>query len=137
MRFRVFAQQRAGALPVLELSASAERLVAVPLHVAREGEVVVLRLGDATARVQRRDSTEEDWNDARAAEAAGKSAGMSALARRCETVWCVELEGSEAWGYGLVAVLASVALGPALPDDGSRLMGTRSALLELDARRRE
>ena len=68
--------------------------------------------------------------DARDAEARGRAAGMSLLADRCPTIWDVEpsAEDNELARLHLCAILASVALGPVLPDDGSTLFGVRGAM---------
>jgi hypothetical protein len=72
-----------------------------------------------------------DYDAAEAAERRGSSTGMSALARRCQTVWCLEALGEPvpAARYLLWATLASCALGPVMPADGGTLLGVRSARL--------
>ena len=55
---------------------------------------------------------------------------MSTLAERCPTVWEVSSVGvdSELARLNLCGILASVALGPVLPDDGATLYGVRGAM---------
>jgi hypothetical protein len=55
---------------------------------------------------------------------------MATLAARCPTVWLIdECEPrSQAALLNLCAILASVALGPVLPDDDSTLFGVRGAM---------
>jgi hypothetical protein len=74
--------------------------------------------------------TPDDLLAARAAERLGRAAGMASLAERCPTVWEVSSVGpdSELARLNLCGILASVALGPVLPDDGSTLYGVRGAM---------
>lgn len=86
--------------------------------------------GQGTFRVTSRAATRDDVFAARAAEARGKAGGMSDLAARCPAVWTITLEG-EVTGTAelqLSALLASIALGPVLPEDGSTLYGVRGAM---------
>jgi hypothetical protein len=55
---------------------------------------------------------------------------MASLAERCPTIWDVEPVGedSELARLNLCGILAAVALGPVLPDDGSTLYGVRGAM---------
>lgn len=80
--------------------------------------------------IRTRWTTEHDLADARDAEHRGRAAGMSSLAERCPTIWDVEPVGqdSELARLNLCAILAAVALGPVLPDDGSTLYGVRGAM---------
>lgn len=80
--------------------------------------------------VSARRTSEHDLADARLAEEHGRAAGMAALAQRCATVWDVEpsAEDSELARLNLCGILASVALGPVLPDDVSTLYGVRGAM---------
>jgi len=75
-------------------------------------------------------TSEHDRGDARDAEQRGQAAGMATLAARCPTIWDVEPVGddSELARLNLCGILASVALGPVLPDDGSTLYGVRGAM---------
>jgi hypothetical protein len=75
-------------------------------------------------------TSEHDRADARDAEQRGKAAGMATLAERCPTIWEVEPVGddSELARLNLCGILAAVALGPVLPDDGSTLYGVRGAM---------
>lgn len=81
-------------------------------------------------RLESRPSTDDDRFAAEAAEAAGKAGGMALLAARCPAVWLIHLEG-EAEGTAelqLSALLASVALGPVLPESEQTLYGVRGAM---------
>jgi hypothetical protein len=84
--------------------------------------------------IRTRWASEHDRADARAAEQRGQAAGMSKLAERCPTVWEVEPVGedSELARLNLCGILAAVALGPVLPDDGSTLYGVRGAMERVD-----
>jgi hypothetical protein len=86
--------------------------------------------GSGRFRIVSRESDDVDRFDAEAAEARGRAGGMSLLAARCPLVW--ELSALElATGTAelqLSALLASVALGPVLPEDGSTLYGVRGAM---------
>jgi len=75
-------------------------------------------------------TSEHDRADARDAEQRGRAAGMATLAERCPTIWDVEALGqdSELARLNLCGILAAVALGPVLPDDGSTLYGVRGAM---------
>ena len=79
-------------------------------------------------------ASEHDRADARDAEQRGRAAGMASLAARCPTIWDVAPIGqeSELARLNLCAILASVALGPVLPDDGSTLYGVRGAMERVD-----
>jgi hypothetical protein len=85
-------------------------------------------------RLTARAAEPRDWSRADAAEIAGRAAGMGDLARRCSVVW--ELDPVEPVDeraiLNLCALLASVALGPVLPPDGSTLLGVRSSMLRLE-----
>lgn len=63
------------------------------------------------------------------AELANQSYGMAGLGERCASVWEVTPapEAPRAACFQFGALLASVALGPWLPPDGSGLYGVRSA----------
>ena len=80
--------------------------------------------------IHTRFASEHDRADAREAEQRGRAAGMATLAARCPTIWDVEPVGedSEIARLNLCAILASVALGPVLPDDGATLYGVRGAM---------
>jgi hypothetical protein len=84
--------------------------------------------------VRARPTTAADLERARAAEAAGRAAGMSDLCARCPTVWEVEPEArtGEAASHLFAAALALTALGPVLPADGATLFGVRGAVQRAD-----
>lgn len=79
-------------------------------------------------------ASEHDRADARDAEQRGQAAGMATLAERCPTIWDVEPVGedSELARLNLCGILAAIALGPVLPDDGSTLYGVRGAMERVD-----
>ena len=93
---------------------------------------------EASVTLSARPATPLDLERARAAEERGRAGGMSDLAARCPTVWVVTFEGEPppALGLEFCALLASVALGPILPEDGSTLLGVRSARTRAEAARR-
>jgi hypothetical protein len=80
--------------------------------------------------IHSRRTSEFDLADARIAEQRGNAAGMATLAERCPAIWDVEpcAEDSELARLNLCAILASVALGPVLPDDGATLYGVRGSM---------
>ncbi|MET0795666.1 MAG: hypothetical protein ABW061_29380 [Polyangiaceae bacterium] len=80
--------------------------------------------------IRSRSTSEHDRADARDAEQRGRAAGMSSLAERCPTIWEIEplAEDSELARLNLCGILASVALGPVLPDDGATLYGVRGSM---------
>ena len=86
--------------------------------------------GSGTFRIVSRERDADDQFAAEAAEARGNAGGMSLLSARCPVVWELIAEG-EVTGTAelqLSALLASVALGPVLPADGSTLYGVRGAM---------
>lgn len=85
---------------------------------------------EARLSIRSRATSPHDLADARQAEELGRAAGMATLAERCPTIWEVEPVGadSELARLNLCAILASVALGPVLPDDGATLYGVRGAM---------
>jgi hypothetical protein len=81
-----------------------------------------------------RPRTADDLAAAQVAEQRGRAGGMALLAARCDEVWEVSVvpaggpEATETPAFWLLlALLASVSLGPVLPADGSTLLGVRSA----------
>jgi hypothetical protein len=76
-----------------------------------------------------RATSDDDRFAAEAAEARGNAGGMALLAARCPVVWEVANEATSGSAeLQLAALLASVALGPVLPEDGSTLYGVRGAM---------
>lgn len=112
---------------VLDASPPTAECVELELKSDRHGYRGVFRL---TARA----AEPSDWSRAAAAELAGRAPGMGALAQRCSIVWEVEAvePADERAILNLCALLASVALGPVLPPDGSTLLGVRSSMLRLE-----
>jgi hypothetical protein len=141
---RVFAQVPPEGLDPAAIVRSAGRYFEARINVLSQGEAPprLLLSIDSTRRgetgrfsVTSRPATDQDLADARLAEARGKAAGMSLLAARCPSVWEVEAAepNSEVSLLNLCAVLASVALGPVLPEDGSTLFGVRGAMERVEA----
>jgi hypothetical protein len=86
--------------------------------------------GRGTFSIESRAATADDRFAAEAAEARGGAGGMSLLAARCAVVWSITAE-ADVSGSALLqlsGLLASVALGPVLPADGSTLYGVRGAI---------
>lgn len=144
---RVFAQRAELRLNLPELLRAAQRYFEATLdvqsQVVGEGEVgdrVQLSLRsqkydyEARFSIRARNATLHDLADAREAEQRGQAAGMALLAERCPTIWDLEPVGqdSELARLNLCAILASVALGPVLPDDGATLYGVRGAMERVD-----
>ncbi len=84
--------------------------------------------------ISARPSNRDDHEYANAAEAQGRASGMGLLAERCGYVWEIEPEGDEveAATLTLCGVLASVGLGPVMPEDRSTLFGVRGAMQRLE-----
>jgi len=145
MSVRVFSQQPDLVAALPKLLAHARRFFAAEIDVLaasppERAELanaeVTLRVASArypgagTFKLVSRPSTDDDRFDAEAAEIRGQATGMSLLAARCPVVWGVASEGevSGTAELQLSALLASVALGPVLPEDGSTLYGVRGAM---------
>lgn len=84
----------------------------------------------------------DDWTAADAAEAGApepRTSGLAQLARRCETVWRIALEGpDDRVALTIATIFASVLLGPILATDPTgpgELFGVRTARLKLEGRR--
>lgn len=102
---------------------------------------IVLSTDDAstsgTRLIYGRRAEAADVDAAGAAERAQNTTGMALLAQRCGAVWLVVREGEDDRVALLVsAIFASVMLGPILTPAGDRLLGVRSARLELERRAR-
>ncbi|HYP86699.1 MAG TPA: hypothetical protein VEQ59_01060 [Polyangiaceae bacterium] len=133
---RVFSQQPDLLAALPKLLQHARRFFAAELNVLSDQPSLRLRLesarypGSGTFSIEARPATADDVFAAEAAEARGRAGGMSLLAARCPVVWVVAAE-SDVTGTAelqLTALLASVALGPVLPADGSTLYGVRGAM---------
>jgi hypothetical protein len=140
---RVFAQRQDLTIDLPALLGAARRYFDATLDVQSRSDATGL-IGDRVEvrlhsekhgyqgllSVRSRPTTEYDRADARRAEELGRAAGMATLAERCPTIWEVEPVGqdSELARLNLCGILASVALGPVLPDDGSTLYGVRGAM---------
>jgi len=140
---RIFAQREQLALDLPELLKTARRYFDATLDVQSKTEIapdgreqveILLHSekhgyqGRLSIRTRR--TSEHDRTDARAAEQRGQAAGMAALAERCPTIWDVEPVGedSQLARLNLCGILAAIALGPVLPDDGATLYGVRGAM---------
>jgi hypothetical protein len=142
---RVFAQRDELAFDLPELLRATRRYFDAALEVqtlvqSPSGDRVQVLLRsdkhgyEGQLTIASRRTTNEDLLDARAAEQLGRAAGMSLLAERCTTIWEVSSVGvdSELARLNLCGILASVALGPVLPDDGATLYGVRGAMERLE-----
>lgn len=142
---RVFSQQPDLVFALPSLLGHARRFFAAEVEVLAASSpqraepieaTVLLRLesarysGSGTFRVEARAATAADRDAAAAAEIRGRAGGMAALAARCVAVWSItgESEVRGAAELQLSALLASIALGPVLPADGSTLYGVRGAM---------
>ena len=139
---RVFAQREELTLDLPELLRATQRYFDATLEVLSRttsvgsGDLVQVLLRSAkhgyegVLTIQSRKATTEDLVAARDAEQRGRAAGMSTLAERCPTIWEVSSVGadSELARLNLCGILAAVALGPVLPDDGATLFGVRGAM---------
>jgi hypothetical protein len=142
---RVFAQRDELTLDLPELLRATRRYFDATLEVqARAGNAagecvqVALRSEkhgyEGVLTISTRRVTDDDLLAARLAEQRGRAAGMANLAERCPTIWEVASVGadSELARLNLCGILAAVALGPVLPDDGSTLYGVRGAMERVD-----
>ena len=145
MATRVFSQQPDLVAALPQLLAHARRFFAAELQVLSASPPdrsepllaqVTVRLesarypGSGDFRITSLRPIATDHADAEAAEARGRAGGMAQLAARCQALWVITPEG-EIRGSAelqLSALLASVALGPVLPADGSTLYGVRGAM---------
>lgn len=145
MSAKVFSQQTDLVATLPKLLAHARRFFAAevdvlsasePTRAELESAEVTLRFtgarypGAGIFRVGSRVTSEDDRFAAEAAEARGRAGGMSLLAARCPVVWTVTSEGTASGSaeLQLCALLASVALGPVMPEDESTLYGVRGAM---------
>ena len=149
---RIFAQKEQLSLDLPELLRTARRYFDATLDVQSKSELapggreqveVLLRSEqhgyEGRLSIRTRPTSEHDRSDARDAEQRGHAAGMATLAERCPTIWDVEPlgEDSELARLNLCGILAAVALGPVLPDDGSTLFGVRGAMERVERLLRE
>lgn len=140
---RVFAQRAELSLDLPALLGATRRYFDSTLDVqsrSDDGREVQLFLRsekhgyEGTFVVTARAIGESDLDDARAAEQRGRAAGMASLAERCHSLWEIRAQGepSELAALNLCGILASVALGPVLPDDGATLYGVRGSMERVD-----
>ncbi|MBX3129264.1 MAG: hypothetical protein KF718_21275 [Polyangiaceae bacterium] len=149
MSYRVFSQRSEPRLPFADLLNQARRFFEARLEVEGESgfapgqaplathatlRIASARLGfDERVRVHARPRSAMDLADAQRAEVRGRAAGMATLAARCPTVWELAEDGpTEVVLLCTSGLLASVALGPVLPPDGSTLFGVRGAMERVD-----
>ena len=136
---RVFAQRDQLGFDLPELLRATRRYFDATLEVqssTASGDSVQVLLRsekydyEGVLSIRSRKTCADDLAAARAAEERGRAAGMSDLAARCPTIWEVDSVGvdCELARLNLCGILASVALGPVLPDDGSTLYGIRGAM---------
>ena len=139
---RIFSQRRELTLDLPELLRTTRRFFDATLEVQSRAQLagagdrvqVLLRSDrhgyEGMLTIQSRTAGLEDLADARVAEERGRTGGMSTLAERCPTIWEVSSVGvdSELARLNLCGILAAVALGPVLPDDGATLYGVRGAM---------
>jgi hypothetical protein len=145
MATRVFSQLPDLVLALPQLLSHARRFFSAEIEVLSASPpervdaataFVVLRLdsarypGSGTFRIESRANTAADCAAAELAEARGRAGGMAGLAARCGSVWTIrhEAEVSGSAELQLSALLASIALGPVLPEDESTLYGVRGAM---------
>lgn len=144
----MFAQEKHARLPLATLLNNARNYFGWSVTVLDEQGVpqdgspalssrVVLELengqrgGPARFEITARAAVPDDQVAAREAEIQSQAAGMANLAERCPTVWELTPAATAARAaatYEMCAVLASAALGPVMPRDGSTLFGVRGAL---------
>ncbi|HEY6080050.1 MAG TPA: hypothetical protein VIW29_14650, partial [Polyangiaceae bacterium] len=137
---RVFSQQADLVAALPQLLSHARRFFAAELNVLAASAPdrpdpalaqVTLALesarypGAGTFRIDSRSTSDQDRAEAEVAEVRGRAGGMALLAARCAQVWSITAEGEPSGSaeLQLCALLASVALGPVLPADGSTLYG--------------
>ncbi len=99
-------------------------------------EVTLVRSGfpDARRGISLSPRTESDLE---AADRAEGGAGLTLLARRCQTVVRLEIDpelSDDAAALVLAAIIASSVLGPIVSPDGRRIFGVRTARAEIDRR---
>ena len=136
---RVFAQRDELSIDLPALLNATRRFFDATLDVqsrSETGDEVELLLKcekhdyEGRLRIRSRRVLDADLADARIAEERGKAAGMAGLAERCHIIWEVASVGedSELARLNLCGILASVGLGPVLPDDVSTLYGVRGSM---------
>lgn len=134
--FLQFVQQPAPRLELERLVGQASRYFSAELEIVAQevsGCRATLRLrstdGEDTFELHARFANESDRARLQPAELANQSYGMAGLGERCLCVWEVTPapDTTRAACFQFGALLASIALGPFLPPDGSGLFGVRSA----------
>lgn len=134
--FLQFVQQPAPRLELERLAGQASRYFSAELQIVAQtagGGQATVRMrtaaGEHTFELRARLTDAADRARLGPAELANQSYGMAGLGERCTCVWEVtaapDTPRAECFQFG--ALLASIALGPWLPPDGSGLYGVRSA----------
>lgn len=140
MPYLVFSQQSLASIDAGQLTQNARRFFGAQfeLRERREeggvGEVVMTVTGPngtpgVAIHARVRPCQGGDYEAAERAERAGRAGGMAALARRCPSVWEVDVgaSGRPSEALRLCAILASVLLGPIMPPEGDTLFGVKGA----------
>ncbi|HEY6725403.1 MAG TPA: hypothetical protein VI197_15315 [Polyangiaceae bacterium] len=134
--FLQFVQQPTPHLELERLVGQASRYFSAELQIVAQdaaGRQATLRMrsanDDCSFDLRARLADDSDRAQLHPAELANQSHGMAGLGERCTCVWEVTPapEATRAACFQFGALLASIALGPWLPPDGSGLYGVRSA----------
>jgi hypothetical protein len=139
MAYRVFSQT--AELDPVSLVRNSSRFFEAELEILAQPSAGSLRVRISSARrgyagdfeLTVRPKTSADDDDARLAEERSRAGGMAALARRCGHIWQITPDAESPSLLNLCAILASVALGPVMPDDASALFGVRGAMERVEA----
>lgn len=138
-RVRVFVQRETLTLDLAEIIRATRRYFDAVVDVESttdDRRSATLRLESeknhysGVLKIETRKAEPADLAAARLAEERGHATGMASLAARCPTIWQVEpvSHDAELALLNLCGILASVALGPVLPDDGATLYGVRGSM---------
>jgi hypothetical protein len=150
--YLVFAQQRDARIDLAAWQASARRFFGTELAVtvpklygpvapARDGAHLVLLRGDRPGAARSVLLSPRSDAELAAADRADGGAGLALLAKRCPTVIRVSVDVAPAASDEpdaddvallLAAIVASCALGPILSPDRRRILGVKTARLELE-----
>jgi hypothetical protein len=142
----IFAQAASARVDLVKLLGNARKFFEAELEVLEETQLdadrsrVRLRLHSnkhgyaGSFVVLSRPAGPDDRFEAQAAEARGQATGMSLLAEKCGFVWELTPDPRvpRAATLNLCGILASVALGPVMPEDRSTLYGVRGSMERLE-----
>ena len=104
-----------------------------PLPPVDAARIVVAGKYPGTRLCYARPATSDDLAQAEQAERASRGHGLALLAKRCPTVFLIVPEAPhDHVALAIAAIFASVFLGPIVSPGGEKIMGVRSARLELD-----